>query len=133
MEHPKILVYEKYWTITDIFPISKNGIQTGHDKFAVDLDIDNLRKRIHDFFDIDVSEDTIKKKYALKDKAGWSLSAERQKSFSEGILPKLFVSYFYRPFDLRSLFYSKRVLKRPVNDIMDHFLENNFARSSFCI
>jgi len=113
--------------ITNIMPVTKNGIQTGHDSFAVDFERPTLENRIKEFYDRSISNEDLRKKYALKDQAGWCLNSERQKAFSEGLNPDLFVKYFYRPFDMRNLYYSKRVLKRPVSDVMYHLLKYNLA------
>jgi predicted helicase len=113
--------------VTDIFSASKNGIQTGQDNFVVDFELDHLRDRLDRFFDPRITDNEIKDLYQLKDKAGWSLSMERATAFSEGIDSNLFVRYFYRPFDLRWIYYSKRVIKRPVHEVMNHLLEDNRA------
>jgi len=119
--------YARGWTVTDIFSAVKNGVQTGHDHFAVDVDRDTLRDRILQFFDPQTTDTELRDRYGLRDKAGWNLSRERARAFSEGINQDLFVKYSYRPFDLRWMYYSKRVLKRPVEDLMIHLTLPNLA------
>jgi predicted helicase len=119
--------YARAWNVTDIFSGIKNGVQTGHDHFAVDVDRDGLRDRILQFFDPQTTDTELHDRYGLRDKAGWNLSRERARAFSEGINEDLFVKYFYRPFDLRWVYYSKRVLKRPVDELMKHLTLPNLA------
>jgi predicted helicase len=119
--------YARGWKLNDIFLSVKNGVQTGHDSFAVDTELDDLSARIGRFFDLQVSDSELRETYGMTDKAGWNLHRERSIAFMEGIDRGLFQPYFYRPFGLRWVYYSKRVLKRPVSDIMTHLTLPNLA------
>jgi len=119
--------YDTGWSIGDIFICSKNGIQTGQDDFVVDFEKHNLEERIGRFFDSQVSNDSMREQYGLRDKAGWVFASERSRALSEGMHSDLFRPYFYRPFDSRWIYYSKRVIKRPVSEVMKHLLSDNKA------
>ncbi len=93
----------------------------------MDFEFEELEARVRRFFDRQVSNEAIGREYELRDKAGWSLARERSTAFSEGVASDRFAHYFYRLFDLRWLYYSKRVLKRPVRRVMRHLLGPNLA------
>ncbi|MBC8205845.1 MAG: N-6 DNA methylase, partial [Kiritimatiellaeota bacterium] len=113
--------------LDEIFEVCKNGVQTGHDDFAVDLSLNSLRERVGEFFSPDISQDKLRDRYKLKKKSGWSFENEQRRAVSEGLNSDLFVPFFYRPFDVRWIYYSKRILKRPVKDVMRHMLFENIA------
>ena len=43
--------YERCWKVNDVFPVNTSGIVTARDKFVVDLDRADLKKRIELFCD----------------------------------------------------------------------------------
>ncbi|RLG99881.1 DNA methyltransferase, partial [Candidatus Bathyarchaeota archaeon] len=60
--------YEKYWKVTDIFPVNSVGIVTARDKFVFDFEKETLKKRIEMFRNLSLSDDIISQKFGLKDK-----------------------------------------------------------------
>jgi predicted helicase len=52
---------------------------------------------------------------------------ERKAALVEGYIPSLLKPYFYRLFDIRWIYFSKRILKRPVTDLMQHLFQENMA------
>ncbi|KAM3097005.1 type ISP restriction/modification enzyme [Phormidesmis sp. 146-12] len=119
--------YQSLVIVTDIFSLYKNGIQSGHDDFAVSLEETTLTIRLKDFYSNQISNSEIQSKYGLKDKAGWVFEKERNAAITEGYISDLLKRYFYRPFDNRWIYFSKRTLKRPVKDVMQHLLQENTA------
>ncbi len=85
-----------------------------------------LHRRVEEFCDPEITVDELRDKYQLRDKSGWSLSSERTRATQEGQDSAKLVPYLYRPFDLRWIYYSKRMIKRPVIEIMRHmFCQDN--------
>jgi predicted helicase len=119
--------YNKLIPITDIFLLSKNGIQSGHDYFAIAYDKKELEKRVQDFYSSSITNNEIQTYYELTDKAGWTLNAERKTAFIERYNSDLFKPYCYRLFDNRWIYFSKRILKRPVKEVMQHLIHPNLA------
>jgi serine/threonine protein kinase/type I restriction-modification system DNA methylase subunit len=128
---PKILnlneEYKSLISVVDVFSLYKNGIQSGHDGFATALDRDNLETRIKAFFSKSVSDLEIKTNFQLEDKSGWNLKNERELAFTEGYREEYIRHYFYRPFDYRWIYFSKRTLKRPSKEVMQHLTHSNFG------
>jgi len=106
--------YNQLTPITDIFLLYKNGIQSGHDAFATAYSKKEVETRVKDFYSSSITNNEIQNNYQLTDKAGWILSTERKNAFTEGYNTDLVKQYFYRLFDDRWIYFSKRILKRPV-------------------
>lgn len=120
--------YQENISLLDIFLFTQNPVQTGHDSFAVDFQQDELQKRVAEFCNPQIPVEEIRDKYQLRDMAGWSLGAERETAVEEGMDILRFVPYLYRPFDWRWIYYTKRMIKRPVREIMRHmFCRENIA------
>jgi predicted helicase len=119
--------YNQLIPMTDIFLLSKNGIQSGHDYFAIAYNKKELEKRVQDFYSSSITNNEIQTHYELTDKAGWTLNAERKTAFIEGYNPDLLKPYCYRLFDNRWIYFSKRILKRPVKEVMQHLIHPNLA------
>lgn len=119
--------YENLLSITDIFVSYKNGIQSGHDDFATAIDKTEIESRLETFFSPAVSNSEVKTRFSLSDKAGWTFETERKAALAQGYDPDILKPYFYRPFDNRWIYFSKRILKRPVIEVMRQMLQANLA------
>ncbi len=60
-------VYEKYWKVTDIFPVNCTGVVTARDKFVIDFDREALKRRIEMFRDLSIPDEVIGQRFKLKD------------------------------------------------------------------
>ena len=49
--------------LPDLFPASFPGVKTSRDSFLVDIDLDRLKERIADYFDAELSDDEITRRY----------------------------------------------------------------------
>jgi predicted helicase len=114
-------------SVTNIFSLYKNGIQSGHDDFAISLEKSFLESRLQDFYSGQISDEEIKTRFNLTNKAGWTFEQERKIAIADGYIPDQLRRYFYRPFDNRWIYFSKRILKRPVRELMQHLLKENIA------
>ena len=108
-----IVVSEEWFdwpSLPDLFPISFPGIQTARDSFLVDVDLDRLRERLRDYFDENLSDEAIDRKYpsVMKSSDRYDAQAVRQKLLRRGgPIETGFVQYAYRPFDHRWLYWEK--------------------------
>lgn len=66
--------YEQGWKITDVMPVNSTGIKTHRDHFVIDFNGENLKQRIADFRDLQISDDEIANQYQLSDTRDWKLS-----------------------------------------------------------
>jgi len=119
--------YKRFVKITDIFPISSTGIKTHRDHFVIDFDKETLKRRIRTFLGPSLPDDFIRETFKLKDTHTWSLTENRKKIQQDKDWERKIVPYFYRPFDIRWLFYHRDVIDRGREEVMRHMLDGNLA------
>lgn len=119
--------YQRGWSVTDIFPVHSSGVKTHRDHFVIDFDEDALRERIKIFRDEKFSDEIIKDRFELNDTRDWKLSEARDSFQNQTGWDEHFSQYLYRPFDIRSIFYSVGFVDRPRMDVSQHMLHNNMA------
>ena len=114
--------YEKYWKVTDIFPVNSVGIVTARDKFVIDFDIEALKRRIEMFRDLSISDEVIKQTFKLKDTSTFKLIKSRERLYKDDEWEKYFTEILYRPFDKRAIYYTNSVVERPLLKVMRHMV-----------
>ena len=119
--------------LPDLFPMYFPGVQTKRDIFLIDVDFDQLRKRLADYFDLDLSHNEITQRYpvAMKSSSGFTVrdASLVRNSLMErgGPIEAGFVRYAYRPFDSRWLYWEPEhgLLGRPVPNSKPHVFQEN--------
>ena len=117
--------YEFGWKVTDIFPINSTGVKTHRDHFAVDIDYQELRKRIVEVRNLSLSDDYIMEKYNISDTRDWKLKKGRNFLAHSNQWEDYFTQCLYRPFDIRAYYHHDSVVEIPRNEVMDHMLAGN--------
>jgi predicted helicase len=117
--------YDRYWKITDIFPVNTMGFQTHRDHFAIDFDKDELLNRMQEMFNRDISDHDYAQKYSLKDSSDWNLRESRRALRFDCEWQGKFINCSYRPFDLRYCYFSKIVMDRPRQELIDNVAEKD--------
>ena len=115
--------YENGWDITDIFPSYSSGIKTHRDHFVVDFSKAPLVERINVLRDKTIDNEEVRTRFNLIDTRDWKLpnaryALQEQKDWENNIN-----SYFYRPFDIRSIYYSGDLIELPRTEVMRHLLK----------
>ena len=96
--------------LPDLFPVSFPGVKTSRDGFLVDTDLDRLRARVADYFDVKLSHDQIARRHpsVMKSTARFCARAVRDALLKRGGPDETgFVRFAYRPFDNRWLYWEK--------------------------
>jgi hypothetical protein len=119
--------YNRFWKITDIFPVNSVGVVTSRDDFVIDFDKEELKKRIKDFRNNEIPDENIKNKFKLKDKKNWKLSDARKKVMKDEDWLNSINKILYRPFDTRWIFYDDEVIERSRKEVMKHMLKENLG------
>jgi len=120
-------LYNKFWKVTDIFPINSVGIVTSRDNFVIDFDKDILRNRIDMFRNPAFSDENIKETFKLRDKQKWKVNNIRKKLMCDNHWEKYFYKILYRPFDERHIYYHPMLIERPRLEVMRHMMNKNLA------
>ena len=119
--------YKRGWKLTDIFPINSTGIKTHRDHFVLDFDRNELEKRINDFRNLSINDETIRQVYDLNDTRDWKLHICRQSLAVLKDWRNRFALCLYRPFDIRHIYYQSDVIELPRPEVMEHLLQHNVA------
>jgi predicted helicase len=95
--------YQKYFKITEIFPLNNVGITTSRDHFVIDTDKRLLENRIRLFKNSKYSDDDLHTFFQINKKKGWNIrkSWNMLQSIPDSDLNKFIKPILYRPFDIR--------------------------------
>lgn len=127
-------IYNSWLSVKEIFLTSANGVITKRDNLVTDIKKSNLIEKLKRFQDTDKYSDNEIAEYfkiPLQDKDKWNLNKSRLYLKKTGINEKLLIPYYYRPFDLRWIYFDNVLVARLVKSIMSIFNnntnENNLA------
>ena len=117
-------------SLPDLFPVSFPGVKTSRDGFLVDVDLDRLKARIHDYFDPALSHEEIARRYpgVMKTTARFDARAVRDALLKRGGPDEAgFARFAYRPFDNRWLYWEgeTKLLDEKRADYRPHVFEGN--------
>ncbi len=118
--------YEKHPSIKDIFEHFTIGVKTHRDDFIVELDRSALERKVESLVGSAPDRD-LKEKYRLNDSPS-AIAAYRAKMRKDGVRDACFITYLYRPFDHRVLYFSPNIITRHRLRVMQHmFHRDNIA------
>ena len=116
--------------LPDLFPVSFPGVKTSRDAFLIDVDLDRLKHRVSDYFDVDLGHEEIARRYpsVMRSRERFNGRAIRSALLDRGGPDEAgFVRHAYRPFDTRWVYWEKETKlldeKRP--DYRPHVFEGN--------
>lgn len=122
--------YERYFKITDIMPISSVGIATSRDNLTIQDTKKESWEVVNDFISLDQEE--ARRKYLLgQDSRDWQITLAQKDLLNRRLSKDNIVSLFYRPFDIKFIYYtdkSRGFISRPRPDVMKEiFNKSNLA------
>ena len=117
-------------SLPDLFPASFPGVKTSRDPFLVDVNLDRLKKRITDYFNIDLSHQEIARSSpsAMHSVRRFDASTGRDVLRRRGGPDATgFIRYAYRPFDTRWLYWEAdtKLLDEKRAEYKPHVFEGN--------
>ena len=126
-------VSEEYFdwpALPDLFPVSFPGVKTSRDGFLIDTDLDRLKTRVADYFNVDVNHEEIARRYpgVMKTTARFDARAVRDTLLKRGGPDEAgFIRHAYRPFDNRWLYWEgeTKLLDEKRADYRPHVFEGN--------
>lgn len=111
--------YEQGVCINDIFPLNTSGIVSMGDTFAIADTKEELLYRLEHLLDTDYTAKGLTAEYNLgKNYADFILNSKKNLHIDTSSI----VRYNYRPFDIRYTYFDNKVLWRPREKVMRHFL-----------
>jgi len=99
--------YYKWPLLPELLPVSFPGVKTSRDTFLVEMEKDALIQRLEKYFDPSVSHEEMKRiaPGMMENSARFKAELVRDELRKRGFLKKNVVRYFYRPFDVRWLYW----------------------------
>jgi hypothetical protein len=126
--------YLQWPLLPELFLLSFPGVNTSRDADLVDIDRRNLEKRISTYFDKDLSDNEVGAvaPSLLAPSTRYDPKATRQHLLQKGISSGYFVSYSYRPFDVRSVYWhpETKLLDEKREDLFKAFRAGNVFLTS---
>ena len=122
-------------SLPDLFSVAFSGVNTARDGFLVDVDLDRLTSRIAEYFNADISNEEIARRYPIAMRAvrRFDPNSAREVLLTRGgPVESGFVRYAYRPFDDRWLYWEAetKLLDRKRSEYKPHVFERNLWLSS---
>ena len=116
--------------LPELFPKSFPGVKTSRDGFLVDIDLEQLKARVAEYFDASMSHEDIARRYprVMQKAARFDARAVRDTLLKRGgPNPSGFVRFAYRPFDNRWLYWEAetKLLDEKRSDYWPHVFEGN--------
>ena len=121
--------------LPDLFPVNFSGVNTNRDAFVIDVDLHRLESRIGDYFNTELDDDTIRKRYptAMGTRARYDPRAVRKALLARGGPDDTgFIRHTYRPFDNRWLYWEAdtKLLNEKRPEYRPHVFEGNIWLSA---
>ncbi|MFM6687732.1 MAG: type ISP restriction/modification enzyme, partial [Dolichospermum sp.] len=115
--------YNQGWNVTDIFPVNSTGVKTHRDHFVIDFDLEELRKKIQDFRNLEIKDSHLANIYELRDTRDWKISNRRKSLSNNQDWTYYFTTCLYRPFDTRFYYHHQDVVELTRNEVMQNMVK----------
>ena len=126
--------YFSWPLLSDLFPVSFPGIQPSRDELLVGIEKAALSARIEDYFNPAIENQEISRLYpsAMRSSARFDAQEARRILVRRGFLKDNIVRYFYRPFDMRWLYWEPetKLLDEKRAEYFPHVFDGNIWLSA---
>jgi len=119
--------YDEFWRITNIFPVNVTGIVTARDHLVIEFDKEVLKRHIGMFRNLSIPDDLIKQTFKIKDTRGWKFIKARKELAEDKNWDEYFTKILYRPFDIRHIYYTQKMVDWPRPEVMRHMMQENLG------
>jgi len=134
-DYDAIKQYSKGFSTSELFITQSMGITSARDSFVIDIDKNQLLDRIKEFSNLELSDTVTRErffgdkkegKYLKGDTRGWKMT-EARKAISDNSHENFILPISYRPFDLRTMYYSPNMVDWGREEVMNNLIPDNFA------
>ncbi len=116
--------YNTGWRIADAMPVHSVGVVSGRDDLTIKFSPQEIINTVKQFSNL--PEDEARRRFKLrKDAQDWKVALAQKDILENGVTNETIVEVLYRPFDVRSTFYTGRsagFLCRSRYEVMRHIL-----------
>ncbi|MGI6355989.1 MAG: N-6 DNA methylase [Lentisphaerae bacterium] len=117
-------MYERFQSISDIFPVNSVGIVTARDKLCIQWTAEEMWHTVNHF--ANSAPELARRVYQLgKDAKDWKVTLAQKDILDSGPVHDKVAPILYRPFDVRYTYYTGRsrgFICRPRPEVMQHML-----------
>ncbi|MDK2907299.1 MAG: hypothetical protein PWQ66_1260 [Petrotoga sp.] len=121
--------YNKFWKVTDIFPVNSVGVVTARDHFTIKWKPEDAWTTVTEF--VQMSPEEARTRFILrKDVRDWKVVFAQKDLKESGLDKNKIVPILYRPFDIRYTYYtgtSRGFHCMPRPEVMKHMLKENLG------
>ena len=123
----KISDYLLWKKINEIFPVNVTGTVTARDSFVIGFDKNEVRNRIIRFRNPAEQNENLKQAFKLKDTRGWNFEDARKKLADDDNWDSYWKNILYRPFDIRTIYYTPTMVDWGRPEYMSHLFQPNLS------
>jgi hypothetical protein len=121
--------YQRFWKITDIFPLNSVGVVTARDRLTIRMTPQEVWNTVLNFSRLE--PELARSAYGLgRDVRDWKVELAQKDLLENGPDRRNVVPILYRPFDVRYTYYTGRSRGfhcMPRKEVMQHMLKENIA------
>jgi len=121
--------YLNWPTLPDLFCFYSPGVETGRDQVLVEIDQEKLEQRMKRYFNSDVSNEEIAETFPrlMQNTHDFNAVGVRDYLLKNKFKPNNLFLYFYRPFDLRWIYWETetKLLHRNCNELVAQAFDGN--------
>ena len=114
--------FRQHWSVSEIFSLFSNGIKSHRDHFAFGFSADEIKSRIGDLANENLSVDVLREKYNLPDTRDWLLQHSRNALIRNHSFDDFLKMCLYYPFDARWCYYGAETMELHRPNVMRHML-----------
>ena len=115
--------YERFSSLTEIFPLRSIGLFTSKDSLVIDQDKNKVLRRVAEFQKSDLSNEDLCKQVGITPKKAWNVSKSRERLRSLDNLSDLILEFNHRPFQTKFIFYDKSLVWSMSNPVNRHLVD----------
>ena len=122
--------YFDWPALPELLSVSFPGVTTSRDSFLIDIDLDQLKERVTEYFNVDLSHEEIRRRYPSVTEATRRFNARSVREVllaRGGPIEAGFIRHAYRPFDDRWLYWEAdtKLLDEKRANYKPHVFEGN--------
>lgn len=117
--------YEQGWAVPSFIHSYSAGIVTARDHFVIDFAGDALLRRVRQFQSSTEGDHELCERLGIARKKGWDIARARKLIKAESDLSTYIRSLYYRPFDIRQIFYHRSLVWGMSYPVMRHMRLQN--------
>jgi hypothetical protein len=117
--------YQTWPSIQDLFPVNNSGVKTERDDAVSDTGRDALESKVRLLLDADLSAEKTVELTGVREKSNWTVASKRS-AFAPWD-PDRIITWLYRVFDRRFLYWDPAMMGRPAVKVMRHLLPKPFG------